>query len=115
MTNVERVNKLTDLCEDSVREERHWDARLRTTDFVFLYSGREFNHPRYHCYINRDGSYDSIAIDYPYSRGYKEQEITSELIDIVDEMIDHVWSRRVFRLPSPSSYEFYSEIRRNRE
>lgn len=111
----ERAERLAELCDDSVKAEEFWEARSQSKNFIFIYSGREYNHPRYHCYINKDGSYDSIAISYPFGRGYKEQDITPELEEIVDEMIDYVWIRRVVCFRPPSIHKYYSELRRDDE
>ena len=93
MTNKERVRKLTDLIDESVKKQNHWNAwKLLIPGFQFVYYGREHGHPTYDVRIKRNGDYMEISYDDSDSVNLdcEKQKITPKLIAIVDQMIDHV-------------------------
>ena len=113
MTNKERVRKLTDLIDESVKKQDHWNAwKLLIPGFQFVYYGREHGHPTYDVRIKRNGDYMEISYDDSDSVNLdcEKQKITPKLIAIVDQMIDHVWERRQYRAEPDADQEYYSEL-----
>ena len=110
MGRKERLEKLFVLADDLTMTERHWEAWPQYRGFNFIYSGREKDHPRYNAFIDEYGGYTSIAIAYPSTRGYKNMQVTRELIDVVDEMIENVWSHKKLQPMAKNIHEYYSEL-----